>query len=72
MVQATGDYTIKYGGFAMYRFHSKLVCSSKLVCLWLTIEKTQAYSKISQFSVNYESVQKKFLYDWLLLWNVTE
>jgi hypothetical protein len=48
--------SIKHFRCVKYRLSSKLVCLSKVVCLWLTIEKTLAYYKICKFPVNYESL----------------
>ncbi len=52
-----GACTLKHYRFVIYRFCSKLVHLSKLVYLWLTLEKTLACYEIYPFFVNYESVK---------------
>jgi hypothetical protein len=40
----------------MYGFCGKLVCSTKLVCLWRALYKTLAFYEICLFAVHYGSV----------------
>ncbi len=56
--EARGAGTIKHYGFVTYRF------LSRLVCLWLAMEKTLAYYKICSFIVNYESVMFYITRSW--------
>jgi hypothetical protein len=53
---ASGAFSMKHYLFVMYRCRSKLVCSSKLVYLWLTTWKALAYHKICPFEIHYKSV----------------
>ncbi len=46
IIQSPGPALQKHYVSVIYRFHSKLVCLSKSMCLWQTIYKTLAYYRV--------------------------